>query len=67
MFERTRGFESHSPRYTPIWISPNESRINARRKVISMDERDEFLSDLKQAVLDSLEASFENWFELFVE
>jgi hypothetical protein len=46
------------------WIG--ESRINSRRKLISPTERDEILSDLKQAVEDSISVSFESWSEAVV-
>jgi hypothetical protein len=44
------------------WISPNESRVNAHRKLLSQDE---ILSILKQAAEDSMLISFEKWTDLF--
>ena len=44
------------------WISPNESRVNAHRKLLWQDE---ILSILKQAAEDSMLISFEKWTDLF--
>jgi hypothetical protein len=48
-----------------VWISPNQSRVNAKRKVIHETERHEILANLQNAVSEELGISFELWEEYF--
>jgi uncharacterized protein YeeX (DUF496 family) len=46
------------------FISPNNSRLNSHRRLITMSERTDLLDNLRQAICDELSIEFDNFQEL---